>query len=72
MRENDQLFSRVVKAGRNTYFVDVKEAKNGSKYLALTEYRTNGEEKRKTTIRIFGSAVADFRQAVNDAAINVS
>jgi hypothetical protein len=35
-RRND-IFSKVVKAGKRTYFFDVKETKRGDYYLTLTE-----------------------------------
>lgn len=37
---NDQrkdLFSRVVKAGKRTYFFDVRSMRSGEKYLTITE-----------------------------------
>ena len=33
----DALFTRTTKSGKTTYFIDVKEAKNKSKYLTITE-----------------------------------
>jgi hypothetical protein len=32
----DAIFSKTVKAGKITYFFDVREAKNQSKYLTIT------------------------------------
>jgi len=72
MGKNNAVFSTMVRAGRTTYFVDVREAKNGNKYLSITESRFNGDEKQKTTIRVFGDTVQEFRQAVSDAAAAVS
>ena len=57
----------MVRAGRTTYFIDVKEAKNGSRYLSICESRTDGDQKQKTTIRVFGDSISEFRQAVDDA-----
>lgn len=65
-------FSAKVKAGRNTYFIDVKETKKGDKYLSITENQYNGEENKKTTIRIFGDAIEKFKEAINDAAKAIS
>ncbi len=66
---NGALFSTMVKAGRSTYFVDVKEAKNGSKFLAISETRIDADDKRqRNTVRVFGETVNDFRQAVDEAA----
>jgi hypothetical protein len=62
----------MVRAGRTTYFVDVKEAKNGSKYLSISENRVDGEEKKRTTLRVFGESINQFRQAIDEAAANVT
>lgn len=36
-KERDEIFSQSVKAGKRTYFFDVKESKNGERYLTITE-----------------------------------
>ncbi|MFA7082387.1 MAG: DUF3276 family protein [Bacteroidales bacterium] len=36
-RERDEVYSKAVKAGKRTYFFDVKETKSGDKYLTITE-----------------------------------
>lgn len=62
------VFSTVVRAGRTTYFLDVREAKNGRKYLSISETRLDGAERRqRATLRIFGETVDQFRQAVEEA-----
>jgi len=69
---DDALFSSMVRSGRTTYFIDAKVAKNGKKYLAITETRIDGEEKKsRSVIRIFFETVASFQQAVNEAAAAV-
>jgi hypothetical protein len=66
---NNALFSTMVKSGRTTYFVDVKEAKNGNKYISISESRFDADDKKqRTTVRVFGETVNDFRQAVDEAA----
>lgn len=42
-RRND-IFSKVVKAGKRTYFFDVKETKRGDYYLTLTESKRRFSE----------------------------
>jgi Protein of unknown function (DUF3276). len=37
IRERDEVFSRAMKAGKRTYFFDVKETKAGERYLVITE-----------------------------------
>ena len=70
MANDNGLYSTVVKSGRNSYFVDVKEAKNGNKYLAITESQA-GDPPRKSTIRIFGEAIGRLRDAVAEAASTI-
>ncbi len=66
---NNALFSTMVKAGRTTYFVDVREAKNGSKFIAISENRIDADEKKqRSTVRVFGETVNEFRKAIDEAA----
>jgi len=66
---SDSIFSTMVRAGRTTYFVDVKEAKNGNKFIAISESKLDGEERKlRTTVRVFGDSIEPFRQAIDDAA----
>ncbi|MCL2413756.1 MAG: PUR family DNA/RNA-binding protein [Bacteroidales bacterium] len=32
-----EIFSKAIRAGKRTYFLDVKEMKSGDRYLAITE-----------------------------------
>ena len=68
MPNNNAIYSTMVRAGRTTYFVDVREAKNGHKYLSISENQINGEQKKRTTVRVFGEAIVQFRQAIDEAA----
>jgi hypothetical protein len=73
MANNDAVYSSMVRAGRTTYFIDVKEAKNNKKYLAITETRIDaGDKKARSVIRVFPEAIASFQQAVNEAATAVN
>lgn len=72
MSNNNAIYSTMVRSGRTTYFVDVKEAKNGHKYLSITESRIDGDEKKKTTLRVFGESIEEFRKAIDDAAASVT
>jgi hypothetical protein len=66
---NGALFSTMVRAGKITYFVDVKEAKNGSKFIAISETSFGeNEAKQRTTVRVFAESIEPFRQAVDEAA----
>ena len=45
----DSLFSKTVKAGDRTYFIDVKEAKNKAKYLTIAESKLAKEGEKKSS-----------------------
>jgi hypothetical protein len=62
----------MVRSGRTTYFIDLREAKNGNKYLSITESKLDGDQKQKMTIRVFGETIEEFRKAVNDAAAAIT
>ncbi len=71
MAANSALFSTMVRAGKTTYFVDVREAKNGNKFISIAETKIDDDKKERTTVRVFGDSVAPFRQAIDDAAAAV-
>lgn len=68
MVNNNSIYSTMVRSGKTTYFVDVREAKNGNKYLSICESKLSGDEKKRTTVRVFGETIDQFRQAVDEAA----
>ena len=63
MAEISAIYSTMVRSGKTTYFVDVREAKNGNKYLSISESRISGDEKKRATVRVFGETIDQFRQA---------
>ena len=44
MKEKDGMFSKAVKAGKRTYFFDVKATKNDEKYITITESKRRFDE----------------------------
>jgi hypothetical protein len=62
------VFTTMLQSGRNTYYVDVREAKNGNRYLAIVESRQDGEQRQRSQICVFGQSVDPFRRAVAEAA----
>lgn len=40
-RHENEIFTKVLKAGRRTYFFDVRETKAGDYYLTITESKKN-------------------------------
>ena len=63
----------MLRAGRTTFFIDVKEAKNGKRYFSITETRIDADGKKdRSVIRVFQESVASFQQAINEAATAVN
>lgn len=69
-REREEVFSKAVKAGKRTYFFDVKETKQGERYITITESKRkfdNGDgtfsyEKHK--IFLYKEDYAKFKNAL--------
>jgi hypothetical protein len=72
MANNSALYSTMVRSGRTTYFIDLKEAKNGNKYIAISENKIDGDEKKRVTVRVFGDSIGEFQKAINDAAAAIA
>ncbi len=70
---DNALFSTMIRAGRTTYFIDVKEARNGKKYLSITENRIIEDGKKdRRVIRIDADFCEHFRQAVAEASAAIT
>lgn len=66
----DALFSKSLKSGDRTYFIDVKEAKNKSKYLTIAESKPSKDGEKKFTrssVMIFDNQMEKFRDALEEA-----
>ena len=66
----DQLFNKIIKSGNNTYSLDVKEAKNQSKYLAITSTMPSRDDPEKMVTRsvlVFNNAIANFVSTLKEA-----
>jgi hypothetical protein len=64
----EAIFSSMVRSGRATNFIDVNEAKNGRKYLAVTENTLDvSDKKARTTIRVYRESIDQFLQALSEA-----
>ena len=48
-RQENEIFTKVLKAGRRTYFFDVRETKAGDYYLTITESKKNFSESGEAT-----------------------
>ena len=73
MNEREELFSKAVKAGKRTYFFDVKTTKNEEKYLTITESkrRFDNEQNRffyeKHKIFLYKEDFQKVSKALTDA-----
>lgn len=66
----DALFSKTVKAGSITYFVDVKEAKNQSKYITISSSspsKDDATKRQRKSIIVFDNAAMKLREALDEA-----
>ena len=68
------FYSKMLKARGITYFFDVKEAKNQTKYLTITASQPSqdGDKKFvKRSIRVFNEAAEEFGSTVKEAIANM-
>jgi hypothetical protein len=66
----DAIFSKMVKAGATTYFMDIKEAKNNKKYLTVTASQPakDGENKfAKRSVIVFSNVADEFVGVLKEA-----
>jgi phosphohistidine swiveling domain-containing protein len=64
-------FTKKLKSGKINYFVDVKEAKNNTRYVSITESQPSKDDPQKfekRSIAVFNNAAADFLGAIEEAA----
>lgn len=70
-RDNEEIFSKVLRAGRRTYFFDVRSTKAGDYYLTITESKkfTNDDGSfhfKKHKIYLYKEDFAGFTEHLND------
>ncbi len=71
-RNNEDIFEKVIRAGRRTYFFDVRETKAGDYYITITESKkfTNEDGSffyRKHKIYLYKEDFNDFQEALREA-----
>ena len=71
MMEKEEIFSKVLRAGRRTYFFDVRATKAGDYYLTITESKkfTNDDGSfhyKKHKIYLYKEDFADFNEILNE------
>ncbi|MCB9212541.1 MAG: PUR family DNA/RNA-binding protein [Alteromonas sp.] len=71
MMEQEEIYSKVMRAGRRTYFFDVRETKAGDYYLTITESKkfTNEDGSfhyKKHKIYLYKEDFADFKENLDE------
>lgn len=76
MRENEtiekeEIFSKVLRAGRRTYFFDVRETRAGDYYVTVTESKKFTEEDgsfhfKKHKIYLYKEDFTEFREILDE------
>lgn len=67
--DSGEDFSRKIKSGKINYFVDVKEAKNNTRYVSITESQPSKDDPKKfskRSIMIFNKSANDFVNAFEE------
>lgn len=63
----DAIYSKKLIAGNKTYFFDIREGKEGDRYLQISETRLDKNNERiKNNIAIFKNRIKMFRQALGE------
>ena len=71
-QEQEEIFSQIMRAGRRTYFFDVRETKAGDYYLTITESKkfTNEDGSfhfKKHKIFLYKEDFSEFHKRLEDA-----
>ncbi|MFV0564561.1 MAG: PUR family DNA/RNA-binding protein [Flavobacteriaceae bacterium] len=71
MMEKEEIFSKVLRAGRRTYFFDVRSTKADDYYLTITESKkfTNDDGSfhyKKHKIYVYKEDFAEFKDILNE------
>lgn len=71
MMEQEEIYSKVLRAGRRTYFFDVRSTKAGDYYLTITESKkfTNDDGSfhyKKHKIYLYKEDFASFKENVDE------
>ena len=75
-KENNEVYSKRVKAGKRTYFFDVKATRANDYYLTITESRKKFKEDgqhfyEKHKIFLYKEDLNKFIEALNDTAEHI-
>jgi hypothetical protein len=65
--ERKELFTEKVTAGSRTYFFDVKESKDGAKYLVISESQQSGSGQVHHRVMVFEENLEVFNEGLQKA-----
>lgn len=67
----ESIFSKMIKAGHRTYFLDVKATRNKDYFMTITELRKkitdNGTENERNKVFLYQEDFEKFAKSFNDA-----
>lgn len=61
-----EIWNKRIDCGKRTYFFDIKETKNGKKYLTITETRLKKKIRERDRIMIFEECIREFFKIINE------
>lgn len=65
---NPEIFTKIVKAGKRTYFFDVRQTKNTAElYITITEKKRNEIDAEKFKIFLYKEDFEKFLNALKEA-----
>lgn len=67
IEETREIFSHKIIAGRRTYFFDVKQSKEGVKYLVISESQESGSGYMHHRVMVFEEYIEQFTRALEEA-----
>lgn len=70
-RNDIEIFSKILRAGRRTYYFDVRETKAGDYYLTITESKKNTNNDgsfnfKKHKLYLYKEDFKSFKELLND------
>ena len=68
--KNKPLKSSMVRAGKRTFFFDIKVTSDRKKYLKITEstFQGEGKERKYNSLLVFPENAQDFQDKLNESA----
>lgn len=68
--KNESIFSESFKAGKRTYFFDIKETSENKRYLSITESKKAEDKFERFRMLIFEEDIANFSKYFSSSLLN--